>query len=82
MSQPNPFRHFKTSPEVVRLAVLMYVRFPLSLLIVKDLLHQRGIEVGHQAACFRWNRSGPMFVAEIKSKRIHRMHAFSTSVDA
>jgi transposase-like protein len=27
----NPFRYFKTSPEVIRLAVMMYVRFPLSL---------------------------------------------------
>jgi len=27
----NPFRYFKTSPEIIQLAVLMYVRFPLSL---------------------------------------------------
>ena len=27
----NPFRYFKTSPEIIRLAVMMYVRFPLSL---------------------------------------------------
>lgn len=25
----SPFRYFKTSPEVIRLAVMMYVRFPL-----------------------------------------------------
>ena len=34
----NPFRYFKTSPEVIRLAVLMYVRFPRSLRNVEDLL--------------------------------------------
>ena len=34
----NPFRYFKTSPEIIRLAVLIYVRFPLSLRQVKDLL--------------------------------------------
>jgi len=33
-----PFRYFKTSPEVIRLAVLMYVRFPRSLRNVEDLL--------------------------------------------
>jgi putative transposase len=27
----NPFRYFNSSPEVIRLVVLMYVRFPLSL---------------------------------------------------
>ena len=33
----NPFKYFKTSPEVIRLAVMMYVRFPLSLRNVEDL---------------------------------------------
>ena len=37
----NPFRYFKTSPEIIRLAVMMYVRFPLSLRNVEDLLHER-----------------------------------------
>ena len=27
----NPFRYFNSSPEVIRLAVMMYVRYPLSL---------------------------------------------------
>ena len=38
----NPFRYYKTSPEVIRLAVMMYVRFPLSLRQVEALLHERG----------------------------------------
>ena len=46
MSKRNPFRYFRTSPEIIRLAVLMYVRFPLSLRNVEDLLHERGIESG------------------------------------
>ncbi len=44
----NPFRYFKTSPEIIRLAVMLYVRFPLSLRNVEDLLHERGIEVSHE----------------------------------
>jgi transposase-like protein len=36
MSKPSPFRYFKTSPEIIRLAVMMYVRFPLSLRNVED----------------------------------------------
>ena len=48
MANPNPFRYFKTSPEIIRLAVMLYVRFPLSLRNVEDLLHERGIDVSHQ----------------------------------
>ncbi len=44
----NPFRYFKTSPEIIRLAVMMYVRFPLSLRQVEDLLHERGIDISHE----------------------------------
>ena len=41
----NPFRYFKTSPEIICLAVMMYIRFPLSLRNVEDLLHERGIDI-------------------------------------
>jgi len=44
MKNSNPFRYFKTSPEIIRLAVMMYVRFPLSLRNVEDLLNDRGID--------------------------------------
>ena len=44
----NPFRYFKTSPEIIQLGVLMYVRFPLSLRNVEDLLHERGIDICHE----------------------------------
>ena len=43
----NPFRYFKTSPEVIRLAVVMYIRYPLSLRQVEDLLFERGIDICH-----------------------------------
>ena len=36
----NPFRYFNSSPEIIRLAVMMYVRFPLSLRQVEDLLSE------------------------------------------
>jgi hypothetical protein len=42
MKKHSPFRYFKTSLEIIRLAVMMYVRFPLSLRNVEDLLHERG----------------------------------------
>ena len=61
MKNRSPFRYFKTSPEVIRLAVMLYVRFPLSLRNVEDLLHERGIDVSHETIRFWWNRFGPMF---------------------
>jgi hypothetical protein len=39
----SPFRYFNSSPEVIRFVVMMYVRFPLSLRNVEDLLFERGI---------------------------------------
>ena len=48
MTKLSPFRYFKTSREIIRLAVMLYVRFPLSLRYVEDLLHERGIEVSHE----------------------------------
>ncbi len=65
----NPFRYFKTSPEIIRLAVMMYIRFPLSLRQVEDLLHERGIDVSHEAVRFWWNRFGSIFAAEIRKRR-------------
>ena len=45
---PNPFRWFDSSPEVIRLVVMMYVRYPLSLRNVEDLLFERGIDICHE----------------------------------
>jgi len=63
MTKRFPFRYFKTSPDIIRLAVMMYDRFPLSLRNVEDLLHG-GIEIGHETVRFRWHRFGPMFASE------------------
>lgn len=52
MTKRSPFRYFKTSPEVIWLAVMMYIRFPLSLRNVEDLLHERGIDICHATARF------------------------------
>ena len=73
----NPFRYFKTSPEIIRLAGMMHVRFPLSLRNVEDLLHERGIEVSHETIRFWRNRFGPIFAAEIRKKRMDRMRPLS-----
>jgi putative transposase len=77
MTKHSPFRYFKTSPEIIRLAVMMYVRFPLSLRNVEDLLHERGIDISHETVRYWWSRFGPLFAAEIRKKRVSQMRAYS-----
>ncbi len=68
----NPFRYFKTSPAVIRLAVMTYIRYPLSLRRVEDLLFERGIDIWHETVRFWWTWFGPMFAAEIRKQRIQK----------
>src|SRR5208337_1376216 len=72
----NPFRYFNSSPEVIRLVVMMYVKYPLSLRNVEDLLVERGIDISHETVRFWWNRFGPMFAAEIRKKRVAHMRFY------
>ena len=55
----------------------MYVRYPLSLRNVEDLLFERGIDICHETVRLWWNRFGPMFAAEIRGKRVQRMRAYT-----
>ena len=66
----NPFRYFNSSPEIIRLTVMMYIRYPLSLRQVQDLLFERGIDICHETVRFWWNRFGPMFAAKIRKRRV------------
>ena len=56
---------------------MVYVRFPLSLRNVEDLLHERGIEVSYETVRAWWNRFGPLFAAEIRKKRVQQQRAYS-----
>lgn len=75
MSARSPFRDFKASPEVICLAVVLYVRFPLLLRNVEELLQGRGIEVSHGTVRNRWLGFGSMLAAEIWKKRGGAMHS-------
>ena len=74
---PNPvsFRYFKTSPEIIQLAVMLYVRFPLSLRNVEDLLHERGVDVSYESVRYWWHRFGSQFASQIKKRRAGGMQA-------
>jgi transposase-like protein len=57
----NTFRYFNSSPEVIRLTVMLYIRYPLSLRQVEDLLFERGIDICHETVRLWWSRFGPIF---------------------
>ena len=68
----NPFRYFNSSPEVIRLAVMTYIRYPLSLRQVEDILFERGIDICHETIRYWCNRFGPLFASEIRKRRTDR----------
>ncbi len=81
MSQKNPFKYFKTSPEIIKLAVMYYIRYPLSLRQVEDILHERGIDVCHETVRYWWNKFGTLFSKEIKKKAPHRASNWRWHID-
>ena len=72
----NPFRYFNSSSEIIRLAVMRYVRFPLLLRQMDDLLCEPGIDICHETVRLWWNRFGVLFAAEIRKRRVHH-HSYS-----
>ena len=72
----SSFRYFNSSPEVIRLAVMLYVKYPLSLRNVEDLLAERGIDISYETVRYWWNRFGPMLAADIRRQRVSRMRGF------
>jgi putative transposase len=55
---------------------MMYVKHPLSLRNVEDLLSERGIDISHETVRFWWNRFGPLFAAEMRKKRVAHMRGY------
>jgi len=68
MKQKDHFKYYKTSPEIIKLAVMYYVRFPLSLRQVEDILHERGIDICHETIRYWWNKFGALFAKDMKKK--------------
>ena len=75
MPRLSPLRYFKTSPEIIRLAVMMYIRLPPLLRNVEDLLHERGIDICHKTVRFWWHRFGPMFAAQFRKRGVEGMRS-------
>ena len=68
----NPFRYFNSSPQVIRLTVMMY---STSISAVAATGRKFAIRAGHrylptETVRFWWNRFGPMFAATIRKRRV------------
>jgi putative transposase len=59
----HPFRRFNSLPEVIRLVVLMYVRFPLSLRNGRTRCSSAGSIFAPRRYGCGGNRFGPVFAA-------------------
>ena len=77
MQNRNLFRYFKTSPEIIHLAVMMYVRRPLSLRNAEDLLHECSIDLSHETVRYWWNKFGPLFASKIRKNQIQSAQNYS-----
>jgi putative transposase len=71
----NPFRYFNSSPEVIRLVVMMYVRYPLCCATSKISWPSAG-STSAETVRLWWNRFGPMFAAEIRKRRVAHMRCY------
>ncbi len=70
MNTSGIFRCFRTSPDIIRLGVMMDIHYPLPLHSVEDLLHERGIDITHETERFWGNRLGQVFAAQIRRNRV------------
>jgi putative transposase len=69
MTEQKILKYFNTSAKSIRLAVMYYVRYPLSFRQVEDILHERGIDICHKIVRFWVNRFGAKFAKVIQKKR-------------
>ena len=60
------FCYFKTSPQIIQLTEMLYVRFPISLRNVEELLHARREDVSYYSIRYWRHSLGSQCVSEIK----------------
>jgi putative transposase len=75
MTKRSPFRHFRTTPGIIRPAAMLCVRSALSLETVEDLPHERGIGVSDERVRSLWHCPEPVFPSEIRKRRIEGLRS-------
>ena len=69
MAKINHFKYYKTSPEIIKMAIMYYVRYPLSLRQVEDILHERRINIYHETIRYWLNKLGSVVAKSLKKKQ-------------
>ena len=69
MTKRRVCRRFKSHPEIISLAVMLYIRFSVSPGDVEDLRHQEGINVRHETRRYQWHGIGPEFASDVQKRR-------------
>ena len=72
MTSRCPFKCFKSSRDIIRFAVKLRIHYGLPLQKGEDMLAERGIYVSYEAIRYWVHRFGPLFVNEIRKRRIKR----------
>ena len=57
-TKKNILKYYKTSPEIIKMAIMYYVRYPLSFRQVEVILHERGIDVCHETIRYWVDKQG------------------------
>jgi putative transposase len=72
MSKPISYKRHRFPPEIIAHAVWLYLRFPLSLRLVEEMLLERGIVVSYETVR-RWAlKFGPNYARRLKRERPSR----------
>ena len=65
-------KYYKHNPAIIQLALLLYIRYPLSLLAqVEDMLYERGVDISHESIRLWWNRFGPAIASKDQKRSAH-----------
>jgi len=81
MAKTNHFKYYKTSPEIIKMAIMYYVRYPLSLRQVEDILHERSIDICHETVRYWWNKLGPVASKDLKKKQCQSVSNWRWHID-
>jgi len=61
--------------------MMYYVRYPLSLRQVEDILHERSIDISYETIRFWWNRFGSKFAKAIRKNRAGSLSNWCWHID-
>lgn len=60
---------------------MYYVRYPLSLRQVEDILHERGIDVCHETIRYWWNKFGALLAKDLRKKTLNQPSNWRWHID-